>query len=212
MGVNMRKHRIIVAIYRMIIAVVCSIGIVEQAKGMDKPYVMFYFFTILINILCGLFFVIMSIRRKNERVIEGGLVTSIILVMLVFHFMLRPTSDFYQHELGLNNLILHYIMPVLVVIDFYFLSGEKKIKCYHPIYWLIIPIGYLIFVYLKAAFGAPFYTGYGMSKYPYFFLDIDKMGMMKVLGMISTLVLFYLALGYAVLLLDYLMNKIRSVF
>lgn len=98
------KQKISISIYRIIALIIGSIGIIEQAKGMTHPLVMFYFFTVLTNILCDLFLFFSVIRQKDNLMIEGGLVVSIVLVMLVFHFMLRPTSDFYQGEIGCKRL------------------------------------------------------------------------------------------------------------
>lgn len=208
--INIRKQMIIVSVYRMLAVLLCFIGLIEQGRGMQQPHVMLYFFTILTNILCALFFLFAVILQKNAPAMEGGLTTSILLVMLVFHFILLPTSDFYQDEMGLNNLILHYIMPGMVMIDFLLFQKKANLRWYHPFYWSIIPIAYLGFVYIRAVLGEPFFTGYGMSSYPYFFLDVQQLGLTNVMICIGVLLIFYLVLGYVVLGLHYLIHRKRT--
>lgn len=60
------------------------------------------------------------------------------------------------------------------------------------------------------AIGDEFYTGYGMSKYPYYFLDIDKIGIAKSLLMIGGFLVVYIAIGYSVCFANFIRKLAMS--
>lgn len=202
--------------WKWLIVLTGSIGLVSTAWGMEHPIVMFYFYTVLSNILCVGAFLYLSIQNtKAYPVVKGGLATAILIVMLIFHFVLRPTSEFYENQIGLADLILHYVMPFMVVLDFILFEKRNQIKWYHPIIWLTIPIAYVIFIFIRAQVGQPFETGYGLSLYPYIFLDINQLGIMGVSKWVIGILTFYLLIGYLVMVMDrgcyMIKQKLKSI-
>lgn len=194
------KKEAIPVIYRLLAIILGVTALIYQIADSQQPHVLFYFFTIWMNILCMVVFLFLLINRERKLLeIRGAMTTGIVLVMLVFHFMLRPSSDFYGAGVSYYDLIFHYVMPIMVLLDFIVFAGKKKLKLYQPLLWSGVPIVYLIFVFVRAAVGNAFETGYGMSRYPYYFLDVDALGGKMVAVWIVAVLLFYVVLGYLIL-------------
>jgi hypothetical protein len=195
-------------IEKCILWVMCITGIIGltvQFIRVSNRVSMFYYYTILTNILCitiGLFLCF------NEKIKENKLITiirfllgpAIIIVFFVSHFFLKNTSEVYGSIKNIWQLItdlcLHYIVPIIYVVDWILFFPKDKTTWKLPLISLFWPIIYCIFVYIRAFFGSEFYTGYGMSKYPYIFLDIDKIGILSVCLWILGLAVAHISLGY----------------
>jgi hypothetical protein len=171
---------------------------------------MFYYYTILTNILCitiGLFLCFNG-KKENKPItmIRFLLAPAIIIVFFMSHFFLKNTSEVYGSIKNIWQLIydlcLHYIVPILYVIDWVLFFPKDRVTWKFPLVSLFWPVIYCIFVYIRAFFGSEFYTGYGMSKYPYIFLDIDKIGTLSACLWILGLAVGHILLGYLYLAID----------
>jgi hypothetical protein len=180
-------------------------GITTQLVRVNNPIALFYYYTILTNILCIFIGLFLCLNKKIKEVklitiIRFLLGPAIIIVFLVSHFFLRSTpeaSSSVQNKWQLfADLCLHYIVPVLYVIDWIIYFPKDKITWKLPIISLSWPLIYCLFVYIRAFFGSEYDIGYGMSKYPYFFLDINKTGIFPVCLWILGLAVAHIALGY----------------
>ena len=198
-------------IWKGLVVVAGCIGLISNAWNMEQPIVMLYFYTILSNLLCvGTFLYLMFKGNRSYPVLKGGLATAVLIVMLIFNFILRPTSEFYKNQIGLADAMLHYVMPCMVILDFILFDQHNQIKWYHPIEWLSVPIIYVIFVFIRAQIGQPFNTGYGLSLYPYLFLDVDVLGIVSVCKWIMGILVFYLLIGYLIMGLDKGLYKLQE--
>ena len=86
------------------------------------------------------------------------------------------------------------------------LDRKGFIKVYSPLVWTVAPAAYMLVAYNSAVLG----NGIGVngdSKYPYFFMDVDKLGIPTVV--INTLIIavIYFAVGYIYYFIDRLMIR-----
>ncbi|MCD7973734.1 MAG: Pr6Pr family membrane protein [Candidatus Azobacteroides sp.] len=185
-------------------------------------YTALVYYTVQSNILCLLYmglrlFYDNSPLKKDTsfgRFILSGhtkyyITMCILLTFLIYHFLLAPTIGKGPNRLvpePVSNTILHYIIPVMTLIDF--LVFDKKgqtLSLSDPFKWMIIPFTYLIFIILRA----PLFGNIGTtsSPYPYRFIDFSIQPISAVLTHIFYITLIFIILGYLLLFVDYLIRK-----
>ena len=138
----------------------------------------FSFFTILTNLLVALYFTFSLLWKKNRsRSVnpKSGTLTAvtvyITIVGLVYQILLRNIWD----PKGLQEYVdelLHSVIPIFVIIFWYFYEEKKSIEYKQILKWLIYPIIYLIFILIRGDFS---------NFYPYPFVDVSTLGLNKVL-------------------------------
>ncbi|MHA2048933.1 MAG: Pr6Pr family membrane protein [Promethearchaeota archaeon] len=101
-------------------------------------------------------------------------------ISITFLFFAVLLSWMYQPTgfAAFTNLILHYITPIAFIIDWVLTENEKRYKWKYLLYWIIYPIGYLVFAFIHGTF-----TG----NYLYYFLDASVFGIL-ILVVVSLLV------------------------
>lgn len=120
-------------IYRLLAALLCLIGLGIQfglQEGRFDAYLLNYF-TVQSNLVCLALWVALVIRPTLSPTVRGVAAQGILLTMTVFHFLLSGGS-FVMGDSGLNlfqiaNLLLHYVCPTLMILDFLLLGGKKAV-------------------------------------------------------------------------------------
>jgi hypothetical protein len=72
-----------------------------------------------------------------DDIIRGTATVCMALVGVVFAVLLRDVD--LGHLLPWVNVVLHYIMPVVVVLDLLYQPPKSKLVASHIKYWLIFP-------------------------------------------------------------------------
>lgn len=119
---------------------------------------------------------------KNENTLTAVL-TYITFVSLAYHILLlkvwNPTGlQWYVGEL------LHWVNPLIFLIFWSIFVNKRNVQFKNFIFWMGYPFLYFVWVML---------LGHLNFKYPYFFLDINKEGYLKVF-LTGTFLLFSMAL------------------
>lgn len=191
-------------------------GLVDADKA-------FFYFTIQSNIWIGLIFmigliydVIIVSKGKDYRnnlyyVFKMVFTVSITLTFVVFATMLAPfieSTKLYTY----TNITLHYIVPLMAIIDFILYDYKIVYKRYYQYFALCPPIIYMIFVYTASAFGLTF-TDSG-EKYPYFFMDYEKYTWFSIrngtLGVIYYVIILLIFLIGITNVYRFAINKIKN--
>ncbi|MBQ3253757.1 MAG: Pr6Pr family membrane protein, partial [Acholeplasmatales bacterium] len=129
---------------------------------------------------------------------------AITVTFLVYAFMLADYSS--KDNYDIQNLSEHYIIPLMVIIDYFMFDKKGTIKWYHPLIWVGCIITYLPYIFIRANIvGNNTYT-----KYPYFFLNIDELGASEVALWCLGLLVFFTGLSYLVMLFDSKYNKNKN--
>ncbi|WP_280383416.1 Pr6Pr family membrane protein [Nocardia wallacei] len=132
--------------------------------------------------------------------LRGAVVLYLTITGLVAHFVLEHGADPLPglvsgpDRLGnWSNFLLHYVTPVLVVLDWLVLGPRRAARWRDVPLWLCFPIGYAALVLARGALFPHF-----PDRYPYPFLDPNTRGYGGVAGEIVTLTVEFAILGTAV--------------
>ena len=225
------KKRIL-SIIIIIIAIVSSIyGIIRTSYSL----LTYTYFTTLSNIFIDVVLLIFLISdiyylvNKKELEVKNGLyitkflaTISITLTFFVFMTILAPTIEggFINAYImyGCGSLCLHFITPLLAIIDFLFLTKGYKSKKSHALYAIIPPLLYVLFVVIASSLG----LRWGTMGAPYNFLnfkaptgwfgfDLSIMGFESLgIGVFYMIVLLTIIFVFIGLLFLWIRNKVNK--
>lgn len=212
------QNRSLILTYRGLLVVAASLGILLELdvfKG-HCHWDRFVFYTLLSNLACLLFFAAAFCQTAKLLIKDApngdaslwphfkGAVTMLITVtLLVYHFMLAPRL-IQNPDYGfwsLRNMLLHYVTPIMVILDWLLFDRKGGYRWYSPLLWLIIPVIYLIFILIRAELAGV--ISHTHSRYPYFFLDVDVLGVRKVVMFVLAIAVFFVVMGYIFRLVDF---------
>ena len=175
------KKKIIISLIIKLIAIISAI------YGIIKTYfspLSFTYFTTLSNVFVSIILFIFVIKdliylvkKKSISYPNGLYITkfmatiSITLTFFVYLTILAPTfkggiiNSYISN--GAGSLCVHFITPILSIIDFVFFTPGYKSKKSHAIYATIPPLIYVLFVVIASSLGMRWYGMYA----PYNFLN-----------------------------------------
>ncbi len=195
------KNRTAATIYRMLFVVMCAVALVIEfgfLRGQFNLYTLNYY-TILSNLACLVFFVA-SLRRDRPRA-EGAIVYCIAITGIIYATLLAPGDLASGHFFTFKNMALHYVGPLMVVLDGVLFNPKGHIRATDPLLWLLMPLGYFGYILLRSTFAGN--IGPTDSPFPYAFIDPAVQGgwgpMMQGVGWIA---IGMLALGYLIWFID----------
>ena len=185
-----------------LIGAVASLGIFDDI--LNPRWDFYAHFTNLSNYLClGIVFAeLVQTAKKNEDSYVSaspllkfiGLL-GIMLTFLVFNFLLagRPDREF-QANWRVSSICLHVILPIMYIFDWLLFYEHKKIRWFYPLVSVAFPVLYIIFIYTRA-----FIVNFNPEVpylYPYFFLNLDNLGVAGVAKWVAILFAGFIVLGY----------------
>lgn len=152
----------------------------------------FSYFTILTNILAALALTLPWLAPQSalneffsRPSVRTAIAAYIIIVMSIVYFVLRHLTTLQGWDF-VADVLLHYVMPLLFVIDWLFLVPKQTLKIEDSIFWLAFPIIYLVWTFIHGA-----YSGF----YPCPFLNGAELGNARVLVNEAGLLVIFLLLG-----------------
>jgi hypothetical protein len=213
--------------FRLCALLIAIAGVLKQIGVFDGKvsFKFFMYYTLQSNMLAIFLFALLVVRtvtglRKGERGGAGwytrfGMICAVdlLVTMIIFWVLLVPQGIGSSYLLTFENIALHTITPLLCLFDYILFSEAGRLKyqdvyyaCIFPmLYWVLSTVaGLLGFVYgfSRAEIGfevAP-------SRFPYFFIDFDKIGGM-VPVYVAGILIFFLMLGHIMFFID---RKIRQ--
>lgn len=176
----------------------------------------FYYFTNLSNVaVVGYLWAAAIAQLQREDLwpapfmpkLKHALMLAITVTWLVAHFLLDGGSVFKDGTFHWTMLVVHYIVPIAMILDWLLFDAKGTMSKNEPPTWIVFPLVYLAYVMLLV-------WGFGLtikpeenSRWPYGFLDFDKLGVPSVTMTIVALIVVFLAVGYLYLLIDRFTNK-----
>lgn len=205
-------------IYRLLFLFLCEAGILLQYAAVSQSgnaAMLSCYYTVLSNILCFVYFAVLVVaqRKKENPLVKGSVTMCIAVTGIVYHFlldgMMEANAASVSPVLDAGNFLVHTVVPVMVVLDYFLFFPKGQYKSLHPIAWLVLPYLYFGFILLRAEISDSLFSGFGgtTSRYPYPFLDVDLYGWDKVLLIVLGITVAFLALGYIAYVLDRLLGK-----
>lgn len=209
--------------FRIFIVAAGLTGVVLQISGSPRAVMVLSYYTIQSNLICIALFVALVLAElfgkrpsegKGYRIIKGAATVCILLTFVVFHFMLRPTLIDVLGMTYLNspdNLLPHYVVPLAVLGDYLLFDQKGQFRKFYPLVWPAIPLAYLGYTAIYRLLGGVYYFGESEPlKFPYFFLDYETYGLEQVTVWVLLIAAGYVAFGYLLAGLDYLLGRLAK--
>ena len=222
----MIKNRTTQLIYQTIYCTLGLVGFIACLGIFDDitefRWDFYVHFTNISNFLCigvmvaGL---VQTARKKEDSYVSAAPVLKfigvlgILLTFLVFNIMLAGAADRDpQKNWRIGSLLFHVVLPILYIADWFLFYERKQCKWYYPFLSAIFPLAYVIFLLIQAIilnFDASILIPTSTTPliYPYFFVDLGKLGVPGVLMWVAILTVVFIAVGYLFYGLDRLEKK-----
>lgn len=212
----MINNRVASLVYRTILVTFSFVGIFMCSKILEGTFntELFVYYTYLSNILCFivmLLVLIYNVKKVSQGELEGyneyiikikGATTMAILVTgVVYHILLGDPTD--PSFFNIDNLIVHYIVPFMFVLDWILFDKKKIFNLIDPLIWTVIPLTYLVYALIRGAIVGPTHK----LQYCYFFIDVNELGYGGVAIWCLILLVAFLAVGYLMWLVDKVVKK-----
>ena len=222
----MIKNRTAQLIYQTIyctlglVGCIACLGIFDNIKTIRWDF--YVHFTNISNFLCLAVMVVALIQTAKKK--EDSFVTAlpllkfigilgILLTFLVFNIMLAGQEGRDpQLNWRVGSLLFHVVLPILYILDWFLFYERKNSKWYYPIASIGFPLAYAIFLLIQAII-----LGFNTSIlipttttpliYPYFFVNLDNLGVPGVLMWVAILAVAFMAVGYLFYGLDRITKK-----
>ncbi len=162
-------------------------GIVLHIMHTERLVQLFSYYTMQSNLFVVLLWGLML--RKNHRktstfnTLHFIATVGITITFLVYHFLLVPVLidlDINYPLYTLNDLFVHYITPWLMIIDYVLLTPKNRLRITRLFSVVVFPIAYMFYVIGYQSLGGRYIIDETVSRFPYFFMDIDQYGVLTV--------------------------------
>ena len=205
-----------------IVGCIASLGIFDNINTIRWDF--YVYFTNISNFLClGVMFaaLVQTVKKKDDSYVTAAPVLKfigalgILLTFLVFNLLLAGEEGRDpQLNWRIGSLLFHVVLPIMYIGDWFLFYERKKCKWYYPIASVGFPLAYAIFLLIQAVilkFDSSILTPTPNSTtpliYPYFFVNIDKLGVPGVLMWVGILSVAFVAVGFLFFGLDNLEKK-----
>ncbi len=214
--------------YRLILLILCGLSIISHFSLTDEynNEKMFSFFTIQSTIFCFIVFFYLTCFSYREMKTKNILLYrykwillkemashAVLITFLSYRYVLHGNgfSMYSIHEpyLFFKDLFVHFIIPLFVFFDYLLFQPKGMFHFRDCLYNLIFPALYLIMIVIRSLSHTP-YDFLKVPRYPYFFLDIDSFGYLKVLLFIGIYLSVILLLSLLMILMDHLLGWIAQ--
>jgi hypothetical protein len=159
------------------------------------------YFTNLSNIWVVIYFIVdivyISSRPSGTAwrpALKSAVTMAITVTFLVYHFLLTGEGFDMSGTMQTAMILTHYVVPIMTIADWFLFDKKGHMKAYSPLTWTILPSLYFVYAMIASQFGDG--IGYKGSRYPYPFMDVDALGLPRVLMTVGVLLFFFIALGY----------------
>jgi len=152
------------------------------------------FFTILTNVALAVTFTGVALGKPafGGPGLLGGMMLSILLVGVVYSLLLAGTQVLSGGD-RYANVVMHYAMPILALLFWLVCVPKGQLRARDPLIWAAYPLTYLVYALVR---------GGGDGVYPYFFLDVGKLGWAAAMSNAAGISAGFLVAGYLIVWLD----------
>lgn len=116
---------------------------------------------------------------------------SLYTLFVLYHLLVAPgairthrLNDIAYEHYSFYNFVFHYIVPQLVMVDWLFFVDKSELHWQMVFLWLIYPILYVGFVYLRAWLTICFHGSSNL--YPYLFMDPNERSLSGIIAGVLT--------------------------
>lgn len=225
----MKKKNLSVLILRIIIVLLALFGMFfSQINNGVFNISKFIYFTYQSNLIVAISYFILIIKtlpKKNNNSIPSLpktihffitftiTTTFVIFILFLTGYKSDLTGSALVH-LKIGSTLLHFVVPLLVIYDYFANVRNENNHYLYFFYNLIYPSLYLVFVFIRAQYGGILNVGplSNNSYYPYPFLDIDQLGSRQIIINIILLLGILILISLIMTFIDKKINKVYSNF
>ena len=222
----MIKNRTAQLIYQTVyctlglVGCIASLGIYDDISNIRWDF--YVHFTNISNFLCigvMLAALIQTVKKKEDGYVTAAPVLKfvgmlgILLTFLVFNLLLAGAEGRDpQANWRIGSLLFHVVLPILYIADWFLFYERKQCKWYYPLVSIGFPLAYAVFLLIQAIIlrfdnSILIPTTETPLIYPYFFVNLDTLGVPGVLMWIGILAAGFAAIGFIFFGLDKLGKK-----
>lgn len=153
-------------------------------RGQFNPANFFSYFTIESNILAASVLLIAAHTSSSTRgiaLLRGAMTLYMVMTGVVFALLLSGLKDVSFTAVPWDNVVLHYIMPVAVLIDWLLDTPRFRLTWRRALAWLVFPLVYVAYSLAR---------GPWVNWYPYPFLNPETQGYVGVVTTSVGIVIF----------------------
>lgn len=207
----MIKNRTAQLVY---LSMACAIGLITVVASFglfayNYRWDFYIHFTNVSNYFCIAILaleLVQTIKKKDDSYVTVqpalkfmGLL-GMLITFLVFNIMLAPARDA-SLNFTINSICAHILIPILYVLDWFLFYERKKTTWKYPFIAMLFAVVYVVFIFIHAAilkFDSSILIPFSETPliYPYFFLNLEKLGIGGVLMWLGIFFVAYCALGY----------------
>ena len=203
-----------------LVGCIASLGIFDNINLFRWDF--YVHFTNISNFLCFgvmLACLIQTAKKKEDSYVKTAPllkfigVLGILLTFLVFNIMLAGAEGRDpQLNWRIGSLCFHVVLPILYIADWFLFYERKQCKWYYPVASISFPLAYAVFLLIQAIildFDSSILIPNSTTPliYPYFFVNLDTLGVPGVLMWIGILAAAFVAVGFLFFGLDRLGKK-----
>jgi hypothetical protein len=175
------KERVLGAVRVVGAGLILAAVIAQLSRQVDRHASVvnfFSFFTIQSNLFAAVILAItgvVSVRGQSiERyaMVRGAATTYMVTVGITYTLLLRGLEDSLNTTLPWVNTVLHYLMPLVLFVDWAVDPPRRGIDVRGALWWLVFPLAYSVYSLVRGPFA---------NFYPYPFINVDLHGYPRVL-------------------------------
>lgn len=203
--------------YKIIVLTSLMIGIILNIMRTKSITTLLSYYTLQSNLICCIAFICFIVievsnlysKDKWYYLFKGTITIGIFLTALVYRVTLAQSGfemDSFTNAVAnkqLANAFVHTISPIMVISDYFLFDQKGKFKWFYPFLWILMPIGYVVYVYLYSACGGEFFGIGGSRQFAYFFLDYESIGVIGVTKWILIFCAVVICFSYCLIGFDY---------
>jgi len=183
-----------------IVALICWAGLAIQFSAtyanqhdvVSTLWILVRFFTVLTNLALAIIMTWVAIGRRVSPFLLGGITLAILLVGVVYMTLLRGLIELSGGAL-LADTLLHKVSPVAMALWWLFFAPRAKLKRSDPIWWAAYPLAYFIYALVR---------GHYEGKYPYPFMNLDRLGPVQIAINAGGIAMAFIIAGFALVWID----------
>jgi hypothetical protein len=171
-------------------SIIIEIAVLSH-EGVFNASNFFSFFTILSNLFAAIFLIYFGVTNNfshKTQIIRGAVTLYMLMTGVIFAMLLAGLENVRLTAVPWDNLILHYIMPIVVVGDWVLSPPKKTLPRKVVALWIVFPILYVLYTLVRGSM---------VSWYPYPFLDPSGSSYAQVVGISLVISVFVLITAYA---------------
>jgi hypothetical protein len=203
-------------LFKLFIFSLSALGVFLTVRDAAYPIEALSYFTTIINIFSALFyalFIIELVLRKTPRpwlrFLKQSLMVYLVMTMLVYSFILIPyiiEEQINYQIFSSKDLLIHYVVPISVLVDYVWFEEKGKIKSFYAFANVWNIIFYVMYLSLYISLGGRFHSGNNLSIYPYFFLNIEQIGLIPVVLICLSILIVVVFVGWVIYMIDQLIS------